>query len=102
MVRAAITEVNLPNELKAGDNVQGTVKLANVGATAGYIGLLLTTMWNGETFRWSYIERLPGQGFEAIISGNFSMPNQDASIKLEGQHLDMTIPGWVTDVVKTH
>ena len=102
MVRAAVTAINLPEYLQAGDKIKGTVKIVNVGATAGIVGLLLTAIWSGESFRWAYIERLPGQGFEAIVSGQLSMPAQDASMRLEGQHLDMTTLKWVTDDVKTH
>ena len=63
--------------------------------------ILVSTMWNGS--RYSGWNRVPVNSvlrYAIIDTHNIRMPNQDAIIKIEGQHKKDGV--WVTDDVKTH
>lgn len=98
--KAEIIEVSLPSELTEGSFITGHVKFKNVGTVFSRLKCLITTEWDGK--KYSTIADLePGEVHIAYIKeGTVVMPNQDAVITIEGQHLQFG--EWITDDTKTH
>ncbi len=99
--KASIIEVNLPSELSTGELIIGYFRVKNIGTVEDRIRCLVTTTWNGR--QYSGENTVPVNGvlrFAIIDTHNIRMPNQDAIIKIEGQHKKDGV--WVTDDTKTH
>lgn len=93
---ARILGMELPDQLSAGEQITGWIKLTNNGG-ADRLRLELTTEWNGNVYE--VIEDvLPGQGWN--ISLSFIMPNQDAVMTFRAQHDENGT--WVTDETASH
>lgn len=97
--QALVYEVNLPSKLEAGSWITGSIKTQNIGE-GDKLRCLITTEWDGEQFAGEgdvpadYILTI------TISAGLITMPEIDAVITIEGQHLEAGV--WVTDDTKTH
>lgn len=99
--RASVIEVSLPDALNAGDVITGTIRAMNIGTGDSNMRSLVTTMWNGREYRRTV--NLPVNGVLTHNLPSFlgiTMPNQDAVIRIEGQHEENGV--WITDDTKTH
>lgn len=99
--KASIIEVNLPDKLSLGDLIIGYFRVKNIGAVEDRIRCLVTTMWNGRQYAGENTVPVNSVLRYAIIdTHNITMPNEDAVIKIEGQHDENGV--WITDDVRTH
>ena len=99
--KASIIEVNLPDELEAGDLIIGYFRIKNIGTVEDDMRILVTTMWNGSRYSgWNTVPVNSVLRYAIIDTHNIRMPNQDAIIKIEGQHKKDGV--WVTDDTKLH
>jgi len=98
--KASITQINLPSELSEGAWITGSIKAQNIGDGEDTLRILLTTQWDGKQYQGQGNVAVLGTLMVNIASGIIAMPDIDAVIKIEGQHLVDT--DWVTDDTKTH
>ena len=98
--KASITNINLPDELQAGEWITGYIDVKNIGTIEDNLRILITTEWDNKQYQGSasvpvgYALRID------IPEGLITMPEVDAIITIEGQHLEDG--SWVTDDLKTH
>ena len=99
--KASIIEVNLPDELSAGNQIIGYFRIKNIGTVEDDMRILVTTMWDGKQYAgWNSVPVNSVLRYAIIDTHNIIMPNQDAVIKIEGQHKENGV--WITDDTKTH
>ncbi len=98
--KASITNINLPDELQIGEWITGYIDVKNIGTIEDNLRILITTEWDNKQYQGSasvpvgYALRID------IPEGLITMPEVDAIITIEGQHLEDG--SWVTDDLKTH
>ena len=99
--QALITEIGLPAELQSGSSVTGFIKIQNIGAVSDGFRLLFTTEWDSKQYATPEVEVPVNAVLTATIpAGLITMPEIDAVITLEGQHLEAGV--WKTDDTKSH
>jgi len=95
----AVQEINLPAELEAGAWITGNIKVQNLGET-DTVRVWVTTEWDGKNYKGE-TELVAGGIFTLNVNeGLIVMPQVDAVIKVEGQHLEAGI--WKTDSTMKH
>ena len=98
--RAEIIEVSLPSELVAGSWITGTVRAQNVGTVEDDLRILITTEWNGKQYQGNGSVPIDYALRVTISEGVVTMPDIDAVITIEAQHLENGV--WITDDTKSH
>lgn len=96
---ASVVEVNLPDQLYAGDSITGFARVENVGGVDGTLRCLIITEWDGAIYSAEQVLS-PGQVLQANLPAGIVMPTQDALTTIKGEHLENGV--WITDDVKTH
>lgn len=84
----AVTNINLPGELDAGDWITGVMNLTNNGE-ADKMALVFNTVWNGKMYG-IVLDMTAGEVVEiGIDAGLIHMPNHDAVINILGCHAEV-------------
>ena len=97
---AQVYAIELPSELDSGAWIIGKVKIKNIGPAEDDLRALVTTEWNGKLYAGQ--DKVPVGSILSLTipSGLIMMPDVDAVIIVDAQHLEAEV--WVTDDTKTH
>ena len=98
--KAIIVVLELPDELTEGSPITGLVTLQNQGDKDDNIRLRITTEWDGMYYYETKFVPARYNFTVSILEGLLTMPNQNAVMTIEGQHMVDGV--WVTDDTKTH
>ena len=98
--KAEIIEVTLPNELTAGSWITGTVRAKNAGSVEDDLKILITTEWDGKKYKGEGSVPVGWALRVTIPEGLIVMPDIDAVITIEAQHLENGV--WITDDTRSH
>ena len=98
--QAQVYTLDLPDELTAGTPIIGSIRIKNIGAVEDEIRCLMTTEWNGAQYQSSMLIPVGSALLVDVSSAGLIMPQIDAVIKIEGQHLEAGV--WITDDIKSH
>lgn len=97
---AQVYAIELPSQLDSGAWIVGKVKIKNIGPAEDDLRALVTTEWNGKKYQGSAKVPVGIILTLSIASGLIMMPDVDAVVTVDGQHLEAGV--WVTDDTKTH